>query len=79
MTTIASLTSATSPLTQKGSIVGTFQLLRRKCCKEREADARSDIFSFGCALYEMVDRPPRLRGKLHLSVIHLDSWKRPSL
>ena len=51
--TIASLTSATSPLTQKGSIVGTFQYIAPEVLQGAEADARSDIFSFGCVLYEM--------------------------
>jgi eukaryotic-like serine/threonine-protein kinase len=51
---LASLTSAASPLTQKGSIVGTFQYLAPEVLQGTEADARSDLFSFGCVLYEMV-------------------------
>ena len=51
---LASLTSAASPLTQKGSIVGTFQYMAPEILQGAEADARSDLFSFGCVLYEMV-------------------------
>ena len=51
---LASLTSAPSPLTQKGSIVGTFQYLSPEVLHGTEADARSDIFGLGCVLYEMV-------------------------
>src|SRR5436305_546779 len=41
---LASLTSVSSPLTQKGSIVGTYQYLAPEVLQGVEADARSDIF-----------------------------------
>ena len=66
--TIAALTSATSPLTQKGSIVGTFQYIAPEVLQGAEADARSDIFSFGCVLYEMVTGRRAFEGKSQLSV-----------
>ncbi|MGB8014028.1 MAG: protein kinase [Terriglobales bacterium] len=65
---LASLTSATSPLTQKGSIVGTFQYMAPELLQGREADARSDLFSFGCVLYEMVTGRRAFEGKSQLSV-----------
>ncbi len=65
---LASLTSAASPLTQKGSIVGTFQYMAPEVLQGAEADARSDLFSFGCVLYEMVTGRCAFEGKSQLSV-----------
>lgn len=65
---LASLTSAASPLTQKGSIVGTFQYMAPEVLQGAEADARSDLFSFGCVLYEMVTGRRAFEGKSQLSV-----------
>jgi len=65
---LASLTSAVSPLTQKGSIVGTFQYMAPELLQGGEADARSDVFSFGCVLYEMVTGRRAFEGKSQLSV-----------
>jgi serine/threonine protein kinase/Tol biopolymer transport system component len=65
---LASLTSAASPLTQKGSIVGTFQYMAPELLQGKEADARSDLFSFGCVLYEMITGRRAFEGKSQLSV-----------
>lgn len=65
---LASLTAAASPLTQKGSIVGTFQYMAPEVLQGREADARSDLFSFGCVLYEMITGRHAFEGKSQLSV-----------
>jgi eukaryotic-like serine/threonine-protein kinase len=65
---LASLTSASSPLTQKGSIVGTFQYMAPEVLQGAEADARSDIFSLGCVLYEMLTGRRAFEGKSQLSV-----------
>ncbi len=65
---LASLTAATSPLTQKGLIVGTFQYMAPELLQGGQADARSDLFSFGCVLYEMVTGRRAFEGKSQLSV-----------
>ena len=65
---LASLTVAASPLTQKGSIVGTFQYMAPEVLQGEDADARSDLFSLGCVLYEMVTGHHAFQGKSQLSV-----------
>src|ERR1700688_735292 len=62
------LTAATSPLTQKGMIVGTFQYIAPEVLQGKEADARSDIFSLGCVLFEKAPGKRAFEGKSQLSV-----------
>jgi serine/threonine protein kinase len=56
------------PLTQQGTIVGTFQFMAPEVLQGLEADARSDIFSFGCLLYEMITGRRAFEGKSQISV-----------
>src|SRR5215470_5436405 len=66
---LASLSSPASPLTEKGTIVGTFQYMAPEVLHGAEADARSDIFSFGCVLYEMLTGRRAFEGKSQFSVL----------
>jgi Tol biopolymer transport system component len=66
---IAALTAPASPLTQKGTILGTFQYMAPEVLQGAEADARSDIFSFGCLVYEMATARPAFEGRSQLSVL----------
>jgi serine/threonine protein kinase len=47
-------TKSESPITEQGAIVGTFQYMSPEQIEGREVDRRSDIFSLGAVLYEMV-------------------------
>jgi eukaryotic-like serine/threonine-protein kinase len=67
--TVADLSASASPLTQKGTVVGTFQYMAPEVLQGGEVDARSDIFSFGCVLYEMVTGHRAFEGKSQFSVL----------
>ena len=57
-----------SPLTQQGTIVGTFQYMSPEQVEGKESDARSDIFALGAVLYEMVSGRRAFEGKTAVSV-----------
>ena len=59
----------TSPLTDAGMVVGTAAYMSPEQAEGREVDARSDIFSFGTLLYEMVTGRRPFVGDSSLSVM----------
>ncbi len=60
---------ASRPLTQEGTVVGTFQYMSPEQIEGKEADARSDIFAMGAVLYEMATGKRAFEGKTTTSVI----------
>jgi len=57
------------PLTREGTILGTFQYMAPEQLEGEEADARTDIFSFGAMLYEMATGRRAFDGKTKTSLI----------
>jgi len=80
LTTGATLTAAatpTTPVTQEGTILGTFQYMSPEQIEGKELDGRSDIFSLGAVLYEMLTGQRAFQGKSQLSVASAILEKEP--
>ena len=57
------------PLTQEGTIVGTFQYMAPEQLEGSRADARTDLFALGAVLYEMATGKRAFEGKTKTSLI----------
>jgi len=66
---LAALSSPAGPLTEKGTVVGTFQYMAPEVLQGKDADASADVFSFGCMLYEMLTGRRAFEGKSQFSVL----------
>ncbi|MBI4888392.1 MAG: serine/threonine-protein kinase [Acidobacteria bacterium] len=66
---LSALPTTPRGLTQQGTILGTFQYMAPEQVEGQEADARSDLFAFGCVLYEMVTGRRAFEGKTAASVM----------
>jgi serine/threonine-protein kinase len=56
-------------LTAQGTILGTFQYMAPEQLDGQEADARTDIFTFGAVLFEMLTGRKAFEGKSQASLI----------
>jgi len=70
--------AASSPVTEQGTIVGTFQYMSPEQVEGKELDGRSDIFSLGAVLYEALTGQRAFQGKSQLSVASAILEKEPA-
>ena len=76
----ATLTDATPrplPMTKVGSVIGTVPYMSPEQLDGKEVDARSDIFSLGAVLYEMVTGKRAFQGQSEFSVASAILHKEP--
>jgi eukaryotic-like serine/threonine-protein kinase len=78
LTTLTAAATQTTPMTQEGTIVGTFQYMSPEQVEGKELDGRSDIFSLGAVLYEMLTGQRAFPGKSQLSVASAILEKEPA-
>jgi serine/threonine protein kinase len=57
------------PLTERGTILGTFRYMAPEQLEGREADERTDIFALGTVLYEMATGSKAFEGESQASLI----------
>jgi eukaryotic-like serine/threonine-protein kinase len=62
-------TMAEAPKTDQGMIVGTFSYMSPEQAEGKKVDARTDIFSFGAVLYEMLTGRRAFPGDSMISIL----------
>src|SRR4029077_20707438 len=79
LTSAVTLTATTpsSPVSEQGTIVETFQYMSPEQVEGKELDGRSDIFALGAVLYEMFTGRRAFEGKSQLSVASAILEKEP--
>ena len=63
------LRTVSQGLTEKGTILGTFQYMAPEQLEGKETDARADLFAFGSVLYEMLTGRRAFEGQSPASLI----------
>jgi eukaryotic-like serine/threonine-protein kinase len=68
-TPLSQLPTAKDAITAQGTILGTLQYMAPEQLEGKEADSRTDIFTFGIVVYEMATGKKAFDGKTSASVI----------
>ncbi len=70
-------TETLGPRTEEGAIIGTVAYMSPEQAEGKKVDARSDIFSFGSVLYEMVTGRRAFRGETKISTLSSILYQEP--
>ncbi len=66
---VSAIPTQEEPLTQAGSLLGTYQYMSPEQFEGEDADARADIWALGCVLYEMATGRRAFEGTSRASLI----------
>jgi len=69
LTQMATQQRSEDPLTERGTILGTFQYMSPEQLEGKAVDARSDVFALGAILYEMATGKKAFEGQSQASLI----------
>ncbi|HWB65531.1 MAG TPA: Stk1 family PASTA domain-containing Ser/Thr kinase [Mycobacteriales bacterium] len=64
------LTSSTSTMTETATVIGTAHYLSPEQARGEHVDARSDVYSTGCLLYELLTGAPPFTGESAVAVAY---------
>ena len=67
---LAKLADDQGDLTQTGEVIGSLRYLAPEVILKNQYDQRSDIFSFGLTLYELLTLRPAYDGSGHSQILH---------
>ena len=66
---VGDASTLTDDISHEGAVIGTLRYMAPEVLKGAEADARSDVFSLGAVLYEMLAGEPPFKGSSNARII----------
>lgn len=73
------IADSSSPMTQTAAVIGTAQYLSPEQARGEQVDARSDVYSLGCVLFEILTGEPPFTGDSPVAVAYQHVREDPRL